>query len=169
MVWGSHSLFKAIVSLQIEHDLDDLKALIKTSNREGIRLHPPALDNTEGQLRILAMNKFVQVLTSIDSQDGAQRIAKALVERRLVACAQILGPIKSTYWWEGKIEEAEEWLLTMKSRQELFPKIEEAICSLHPYKIPEILALPILAGNSLYLKWIAQVTQEIPSPQDPYP
>ena len=65
------------------------------------------------------MGEFIQMMTTIDSKEGAQKLAKSLVEKRLAACTQVIGPIMSTYWWQGKIETAEEWLCLMKTRQEI--------------------------------------------------
>jgi len=68
------------------------------------------------------------------------------------------GPIRSTYWWKGKVEEAEEWLLMMKTRRGLFSSLEKEIKALHPYEVPEIIALPIVAGSAPYLEWIQAET-----------
>jgi periplasmic divalent cation tolerance protein len=106
------------------------------------------------------MSEYIQVLTSVDSREAAQGIAKLLVEKRLAACVQVLGPIRSTYWWQGMIEEAREWLVLAKSRRELYPQLEETIRASHPYSVPEILALPILAGHSAYLEWLRRETHE---------
>jgi periplasmic divalent cation tolerance protein len=104
------------------------------------------------------MTEYIQVLTTVEGKEAAQGIAELLVERRLAACAQVLGPIRSVYWWEGKLERAEEWLILAKSRRELYPKIEEAILARHPYSVPEIIAMPIVAGNPDYLEWLSRET-----------
>ena len=72
--------------------------------------------------------------------------------------AQVTGPITSTYRWQGKIETAEEWQCWAKSRRDLYPQIEQAIRRLHPYQVPEILAMPILAGSADYLAWLEAET-----------
>jgi periplasmic divalent cation tolerance protein len=72
----------------------------------------------------------------------------------LAACVQIVGPITSVYRWQGKIESTQEWQCMAKSQQGLFHRIEEAIKRLHPYHVPEIIALPVLAGNADYLAWL---------------
>ena len=97
---------------------------------------------------------YVQVITTVASRDDALKIAHVLVERRLAACVQIIGPITSTYWWKGKMEEAEEWQCLIKSRQDLFEALEEAIRGVHSYDVPEILAVPIAAGSKDYLTWL---------------
>lgn len=100
------------------------------------------------------MTDAIQVFTTVDSREAAGAIARALVERRLAACAQIVGPIESTYWWEGAVETAQEWLCIVKSTQERYPALESAIREHHPYDVPEILALPVSAGHSAYLDWL---------------
>ena len=81
------------------------------------------------------------------------------MERRLVACAQVIGPIQSYYWWQGEIEQAEEWLLQLKTRADLYVQLERALRERHPYTVPEILAFPVSEGNPAYLEWLAQETQ----------
>lgn len=96
----------------------------------------------------------IQITTTTDTRERAEAIARALVGQRLVACAQICGPIASTYWWKGKIECADEWMIVMKTREALYEKAEQAIRALHPYETPEIIAVPIKAGLAEYLRWI---------------
>jgi len=100
------------------------------------------------------MPDYIQVVTTTASREDAERIAQALVAERLAACVQVLGPIASTYRWQGTIETAQEWLCLVKSRGELYGKIEDAIRRLHPYEVPEILALPVVAGSGAYLAWL---------------
>ena len=108
-----------------------------------------------------AMSEYIQVVTTTQRREDADRIARALVEARLAACVQVAGPITSTYRWRGKIETAEEWQCWAKSRRELYDEIEQAIRHIHPYEVPEILALPILAGGADYLAWLeAELRQE---------
>jgi len=76
---------------------------------------------------------------------------------------QILGPITSTYRWQGAVETSEEWLCLVKSRRELYPQIEEAIRRLHPYDVPEILAVPVVAGIASYVAWLEEMTREGPA------
>jgi periplasmic divalent cation tolerance protein len=104
------------------------------------------------------LNDYIQVFTTVENREDAARIASAVVNRRVAACAQIVGPIRSTYWWKGKVEEAGEWLVMMKTRQGLFPALEKEIKSIHPYEVPEIIALPIVAGAKSYLEWIEAET-----------
>jgi periplasmic divalent cation tolerance protein len=100
------------------------------------------------------MTKHIQVVTTAGTKADAQAIANALVERRLAGCAQIIGPITSTYWWQGEVETAEEWLCVIKSRQDLYERLEAAIREVHPYDVPEILAVPVIAGSKDYLRWL---------------
>jgi periplasmic divalent cation tolerance protein len=105
------------------------------------------------------MPDFIQVFMTAEKREEAENIARAMVEKRLAACAQLLGPIKSTYWWEDKIERSDEWLCIMKTQKDLFEKLEKAIREMHPYDVPEIVALPIVAGSQDYLKWLAFVIE----------
>jgi len=97
---------------------------------------------------------YIQVVTTTARREEAERIARELVEARLAACAQIVGPIISTYRWQGKIETGEEWQCWAKTRGELFARVEEAIRRIHPYEVPEILAVPVVAGSASYLAWL---------------
>lgn len=100
------------------------------------------------------MNRYIQVITTISDKSGAEKIAKALINKKLAACVQIAGPIKSIYRWKGKIETAKEWVCVIKTRKNLYEKVEAAIKKIHPYEVPEIIAVPIAAANKDYLKWI---------------
>jgi periplasmic divalent cation tolerance protein len=98
--------------------------------------------------------EFLQVVSTTDQREIAERIATALVEDRLAACVQICGPITSIYRWQEKIERAEEWLLVAKTHRELFARVESAIRAHHNYEVPEILATPVVAGHADYLQWL---------------
>jgi periplasmic divalent cation tolerance protein len=102
-----------------------------------------------------AMNTFLLVITTVENKDQAQQIALLVTRHRLAACAQIVGPVSSTYWWEDKLETAEEWQLVFKTTQSAYAELENFLKEHHPYKVPEIVALPILSGNSSYLNWVA--------------
>jgi periplasmic divalent cation tolerance protein len=102
------------------------------------------------------MVEYIQLCTTTERRDDAEMISKEVVEKRLAACAQVLGPITSTYWWKQRIEKTEEWLCIMKSRSDLFKELEEAIKSIHPYEVPEIVAVPIVLGSQSYLAWLEQ-------------
>ena len=94
------------------------------------------------------------VLTTVGSRDEASRIARALVERRLAACVNVVAAA-STYRWKGKIDEAQEWLLIAKTTAEAFDDVHAAIKQLHSYELPECLMLPVDGGSEEYLDWIA--------------
>jgi periplasmic divalent cation tolerance protein len=98
--------------------------------------------------------KHIQVITTISARPEAEKIAKALIDKKLAACVQIAGPIKSIYRWKGRIETAREWVCVIKAKSRLYKKIETAIKELHPYEVPEIIATPIMLANKDYLKWI---------------
>ena len=102
------------------------------------------------------MTEFIQISTTIDTEQGAQAIAAALVERRLAACVQVSGPVRSVYRWQGVVERADEWLCTVKTRAALFPQVEAAIRQLHSYQCPEIIAVPIVDGAAAYFKWLGE-------------
>ena len=104
------------------------------------------------------MTDAIQVVTTTEREEDALAIARALVDQRLAGCVQVLGPITSTYRWQGTIETAREWQCWAKSRRELYDKIERTIRRLHPYEVPEILALPVAAGSPDYLAWLESET-----------
>ena len=100
------------------------------------------------------MTAAIQVVTTIDTEEGATRLARMLVERRLAACVQVAGPVASVYRWQGRIEEAREWQCLIKTRADLFDTVAAAIRALHAYELPEIIAVPIVAGDPAYLDWL---------------
>ncbi|MBN1590218.1 MAG: divalent-cation tolerance protein CutA [Pirellulales bacterium] len=100
------------------------------------------------------MSSRIEVITTTETQAEARRIAQALVESRLAACVQIRGPIESTYRWKGRIETAQEWQCVVKTRRELFSRVEQAIASQHSYEVPEILAVQIIEASQPYAAWL---------------
>jgi periplasmic divalent cation tolerance protein len=96
----------------------------------------------------------VQVLTTVGSEEDAERISAALLERRLAACVQVVGPVLSRYRWQGAIEQAREWQCLIKTGTGAYDAVEAAIAELHPYDEPEIIATPIVTGSAGYLAWI---------------
>ncbi|MEZ6072616.1 MAG: divalent-cation tolerance protein CutA [Pirellulales bacterium] len=100
------------------------------------------------------MTPYVEVVTTVADAATADAIADALVRRRRAACGQTSGPITSHYWWQGKLETSSEWYCVLKTRADLFDRVEAAIRELHPYDEPEILARPIVAGSASYLGWL---------------
>lgn len=102
------------------------------------------------------MTGCCQVTTTLPDQAAAERMAGVLVEERLAACAQVLGPVSSTYQWQGRVERATEWFCHLKTTAARLPELQVRIGELHPYDVPEIVAVPILGGNPDYLRWIEQ-------------
>lgn len=100
----------------------------------------------------------VQITTTTGSAVEAQRIADHLVDRRLAACVQVIGPVNSTYRWEGAVQRSEEFMCFVKTRRELSAQVEAAIRSLHSYENPEILIVAIEGGSPDYLGWVASET-----------
>jgi periplasmic divalent cation tolerance protein len=104
-------------------------------------------------------NRYIVVLITTPSLEVGQQIADALVEKKLAACVNILPHIGSIFPWEGHTSQEEEVLLLAKTRADLFEdKFVPAVNSIHPYEVPEIIALPILMGNQPYLDWIEAET-----------
>jgi periplasmic divalent cation tolerance protein len=95
-----------------------------------------------------------QVTTTLPDEAAARRVAVQLVEEHLAACAQVLGPVSSTYRWKGKIEQTAEWYCNLKTTRTRLPALKKRIRELHPYDVPEIVAVPIEDGDADYLKWI---------------
>jgi len=100
------------------------------------------------------MTEIIQITTTTETRKQAEDLALALVEKRLAACVQITGPLRSIYRWQEKVEHADEWLCTVKTHKTLFAEVEVAIRQLHRYECPEILAVPIVAGSAAYLEWL---------------
>ena len=102
------------------------------------------------------MTEYLQVTVACANAEEARRISRALVEARLAACVQVVGPIRSTYWWQGRVEEAEEWLCVAKTNRERYPALEETVLRLHSYQVPEVIAVPVAASSPTYLDWLGQ-------------
>lgn len=104
------------------------------------------------------------VLTNLPDAAAARALATHLVESRLAACVNILAPCRSIYRWQGKVEDAEEVPLLIKTTQARYAALETAIREHHPYELPEIIAVPLSLGLPAYLGWVAAETQPSPSP-----
>jgi periplasmic divalent cation tolerance protein len=94
------------------------------------------------------------VLVTASSADEASRIARALVEEHLAACVNVIAGLRSTYRWQGGVEQADEWLLVIKSARHLLSALEARVRTLHSYTVPEVLALSITGGSEAYLRWL---------------
>ena len=110
------------------------------------------------------VTEAIQVVTTVGSREEAQRIAESLVSARLAACVQLIGPIASTYRWQGKLETSQEWLCTIKALRANYTALEAAIRAMHSYQVPEILAFDVVEGSRDYLAWLAA---EASPTQDP--
>lgn len=102
------------------------------------------------------------VLTNLPDRDSAQRLADALIGERAAACVNILGVCSSVYRWKDKIETANETPLLIKTTQAAYERLETLIRSHHPYELPEIIAVPVIAGLPGYLQWVVQETNPQP-------
>ncbi len=102
----------------------------------------------------MSKDVFRVVFVTCSGKEEAEKISKTLVRKRLAACVNVVSTVKSFFWWEGKVDEAEEHLLIIKTGVEKMEKLIEKVKELHSYSVPEIISLPILEGNKEYLKWI---------------
>ncbi len=97
---------------------------------------------------------YILVLCTINDFDKAKSISRELLEKKLIACSNIIPQITSIYTWEDKLVEDTEYLMFLKTKQQLFPEVKEAIMQLHPYDVPEIISVKLDAGSEEYFKWI---------------
>lgn len=104
------------------------------------------------------MNETVSFVTCGSARE-ARKIAATLVDEKLAACANVVGGITSIYRWKGKIERDREWLLILKSRASLSRRLVARVRALHRYEVPEVITLPIVAGNPAYLRWVRASTR----------
>ncbi|MEN9419622.1 MAG: hypothetical protein RI988_3242 [Pseudomonadota bacterium] len=112
------------------------------------------------------MPDILLVLTNCPDTDSAARLAAELLERRLAACVTEGAAVRSTYRWQGSVETATEIPLAIKCTRERYAQVEQAIRELHPYEVPEILALPVAAGFGPYLQWVDEETRPQAHPRD---
>jgi periplasmic divalent cation tolerance protein len=98
--------------------------------------------------------KYIVVFITVDSQETAQKITDALLTERKAACVNIIPKVESHYWWQGKKESTQEFLLIVKTQAELLDELIVLVKKQHPYSVLEIIALPIIGGNGDYLKWV---------------
>ena len=106
---------------------------------------------------------FLQVQTTTDSRAEAMELARVAVESRLAACAQVAGPMTSTYWWDDGVERAEEWLVVLKLPADRYEELAALLTERHSYDEPEIVATPIIRGSASYLTWITEETRPRPA------
>ena len=98
------------------------------------------------------------VLSTCSSQEEAERIGSAVVEKRLAACVTVMPNVTSIYRWQGAVEKASEWMLVIKTRRDLFEDLSAELKRIHSYEVPEIIALTVVDGNAAYLEWIDRET-----------
>lgn len=98
----------------------------------------------------------IVIFITAKNQTEAKKIAKALLEKKLIACANITKEVNSFFWWQGKIDQAKEVLLILKTKRTLLKRLIKTVKAIHSYDVPEIIALPIIDGNKDYLKWIGE-------------
>ncbi len=103
----------------------------------------------------------VRVETTVDSREGAERVARSVVEHRLAACAQVSGPITSFYRWEGQVQADEEWMVVIKTAADRLEDLTSHIRGVHPYDVPEVVAVPVTGGNPAYLEWVRDESREV--------
>jgi periplasmic divalent cation tolerance protein len=106
----------------------------------------------------------IAVLTNLPDSASAFNLARTLVERRLAACVNVLAPATSFYRWEGRLQQEQETPVVIKSTTEAYDELERAIRELHPYTLPEIIALPVAQGHADYLGWVAAECKPVPDP-----
>lgn len=102
---------------------------------------------------------FIVIFITTKSAMEANKIAKKLLEERLIACANIVNGVRSLFWWDSKVNKTLEYLLVIKSKKSQFKKIVETVKKYHSYSVPEIIALPIIEGNDDYLNWIDETVR----------
>lgn len=98
--------------------------------------------------------QYCQVVTTTDTREEADRLARGAVEARVAACAQVVGPVTSVFWWEGTVDTAEEWQVVFKTTASTYGSLEHYLQQSHSYDVPEILCLPVTAGSRPYLDWL---------------
>lgn len=104
---------------------------------------------------------YILVIMTATNKEAAAKIFRRLLDEKLIACANIMGPVSSLFWWENKIDEAKEFLVFMKSHKRLFQRLSSRIKEIHSYQVPEVIALPIIEGSPPYLEWLGASLQPV--------
>jgi periplasmic divalent cation tolerance protein len=102
-------------------------------------------------------SEYCIAMTTLEDDDSASRLARSVVEAKLAACVQLMH-IRSTFSWEGRVEDAAEVLVLMKTRADVYERLQQFICDHHPYDVPEILQIPVTSGYGPYLSWVSDNT-----------
>ncbi|HIP34606.1 MAG TPA: divalent-cation tolerance protein CutA [Methanothermococcus okinawensis] len=104
--------------------------------------------------------EYIIVFITVPNLEVGEKIGNTLVEKKLAACVNIIPEIKSVYFWKGNVENDNEHLLIIKTRKDKFKSLEKKIKEIHPYEVPEIVAIPIVLGSTDYLNWIDETLEE---------
>jgi periplasmic divalent cation tolerance protein len=112
---------------------------------------------------IFLMTDKIVVFTTCGSEEEAHKLAATLIEKRMAACVNITSPVTSVYRWKGAIEKAQEWQLVIKTRRDKFEALRIVLEAAHSYELPEVLAVPVVAGSPTYLAWLESELQEAQS------
>jgi periplasmic divalent cation tolerance protein len=114
----------------------------------------PTLTADTSARTLVLVDDCIQVFMTVPAEQDGRRLAQALVEEKLAACFQILGPMQSTFYWQGKVETAAEYLCLIKTTSDAFDRLKDRVKALHPYDVPELIAVPITAGSEEYVAWL---------------
>ena len=98
----------------------------------------------------------VRVVLCTCPSDHAERIARTVLEERLVACVNVVSGVKSLYWWKGEIQDDSETMLVIKTPTETYAKLEQRLIEIHPYQVPEVLSLEVVDGSRSYISWVKE-------------
>ena len=104
---------------------------------------------------------LIMIMITSSSEKESKIIIENLLKNRLIACGNLIGPISSSFWWKGEIENSKEYLILLKSRKDLFKKIAQEVLKFHSYEIPEIIVFPIIEGSKAYLNWINKCLNKV--------
>jgi periplasmic divalent cation tolerance protein len=129
-----------------------MKKTAEKPTEKSIAKAAPALEKTSSK----KTPEILVVSTTTARKEEAEMLAAELVTRRLAACVQIVGPIASAFHWQGKVEHSEEWLCQIKSRRDKYAELEAVLRQLHPYDVPEILAVPAVLASKTYAQWLSE-------------
>ncbi len=102
----------------------------------------------------MKQHSYIAVYITARDEEEAEKIARQLLKQRQAACVNIVPGVSSHFWWQNKLDEAQEYLLIVKTKDALLPDIVRSVRKIHSYSVPEIIALPIIGGNQEYLDWI---------------
>ncbi len=122
-----------------------------------------SVDSSRWPLHTLGVSDFLEVRTTLPDRAAADSLARSLVETGLAACVQVLGPVKSTYRWQGRVEQAEEWLCLIKTGPRHCDALVRAIERIHPYEVPEIVRFDIAGSSDRYRAWLEEVLNRRPT------